>query len=322
MRIVYNSSSTYQGHCLNDYWLKGPDLLNNLFGVILRFRENPVAIHGDISKMYHRVRIPEIDQHVHRYVWRDMEVDRDPDTFVKTVLTFGDKPAPAMAQIALRKTADENEDSYPEAAISLKKNSYMDDICDSVKTVEQAQELTKDLNKVQETGGFQVKGWVSNEDLNDGDFVKEDNALKILEEEGPEKVLGVEWNSKTDNLTFTIGAGVLEKISAEETKLTKRSILSYIARIYDPIGIAAALIIRAKIGMQRLWQLGLGWDEYLPADVCNEWLKIFDQIRKLNEVTFPRSLTPREVTGSATLCIFSDASRRIRDMRLCAMGDW
>ena len=146
----------------------------------------------------------------------------------------------------------------------------MDDICDSVKTVEQAQELTKDVDKVLETGGFQVKGWVSNEDLNDGDFVKEDNALTILEGEGPEKVLGVAWNSKTDNLTFTIGAGVLEKISAEETKLTKRLVLSYIARIYDPIGIAAALIIRAKIGMQRLWQLGLGWDEYLPADVCDE----------------------------------------------------
>ena len=191
-----------------------------------------------------------------------MEVDRDPDTFVETVLTFGDKPAPAMAQIALRKTADENEDSYPEAAISLKKNSYIDDICDSVKTVKQAQELTKDLDKVLETGGFQVKGWISNEDLNDGDFAKEDNTLKILEEEGPEKVLGVTWNSKTDNLTFTIGAGVLEKISAEETKLTKRSALSYIARIYEPIGIAASLVIRAKIGMQRLWQMGLGWDEY------------------------------------------------------------
>ena len=158
------------------------------------------------------------------------------------------------------------------------------------------------------TGRFQVKVWVSNEDLNGGDFDKEDNALKIFEG-GPEKVLGVAWNSKTDNLTFTIGAGVLEKISAAERKLMKRTVLSYIARIYDPIGIAAALIITAKTGMQRLWQLGLVWNEYLPADVCNEWLKIFDQFRKLNEVTFPRSLTPREVTGSATLCIFSDASK-------------
>ena len=296
LRIVYNSSSSYKGHRLNDYWLKGPDLLNNLLGVILRFREEPVAVNGDISKIYHRIGIPEVDQHVHRFLWRDMEVNREPDTYVKTVLTFGDKPAPAMAQIAWRKTADENQDSYPEAAISLKKNSYMDDICDSVKTVEQAKKLTKDLDKVLETGGFQVKCWVSNEDLKDGESVKEDNAVKLLQGEGPEKVLGVAWNSKTDNLTFKIGADILEKTSAEEIKLTKRSILSYIARIYDPIGIAAAFIIRAKIGMQRLLQLGLGWDDDLPTEVRNEWMTMFDQFRKLNEVTFPRSLTPMYIS--------------------------
>jgi hypothetical protein len=158
LRIVYNSSSSYQGHRLNDYWLKGPDLLNNLFGVILRFRENPVAIHGDISKMYHRVLIPQVDQHVHRFVWRNMEVERDPDIYVKTVLTFGDKPAPAMAQIALRKTAEENQDLYPEGASFLKKNSYMDDIRDSVTTVQEASKLTKDLDHVLESGGFNLKG--------------------------------------------------------------------------------------------------------------------------------------------------------------------
>ena len=51
VRIVFNSSASYQGHKLNDYWLKGPDLLNNLFGVVLRLRENEVAVSGDISKM-------------------------------------------------------------------------------------------------------------------------------------------------------------------------------------------------------------------------------------------------------------------------------
>ena len=42
VRIVFNSSSSYQGHRLNDYWRKGPDMLNDLFGVIPRFRENKV----------------------------------------------------------------------------------------------------------------------------------------------------------------------------------------------------------------------------------------------------------------------------------------
>ena len=76
IRIVFNSSSSYRGHCLNDHWLKGTNLLNNLFGVILRFRENEVALSADISKMYHRILILERDQHVHRYLWRDMETER------------------------------------------------------------------------------------------------------------------------------------------------------------------------------------------------------------------------------------------------------
>ena len=67
VRIVFNSSSVFQGHKMNDYWMKGPDLLKNLFSVVLRFREKEVALVGDISKMYHRILISEPDQHVHRF---------------------------------------------------------------------------------------------------------------------------------------------------------------------------------------------------------------------------------------------------------------
>lgn len=49
--IVFNSSATYQGDRLNNYWMKEPDLLNILYGVILRFRGNEVAVAGDFSKM-------------------------------------------------------------------------------------------------------------------------------------------------------------------------------------------------------------------------------------------------------------------------------
>ena len=116
--------------------MKGPDLLNNLFGILVRFRENEVAISADVSKMYHRVLIPEQYLHLHRYLWRNLETDRKPDVYVKTVLTFGDKSAPAMAQIALQKITTEGEKRNPEAAEVLKKNTYMDDICNSVHSAE------------------------------------------------------------------------------------------------------------------------------------------------------------------------------------------
>ena len=123
-----------------------------------------MAIVGDISKMYHRVLITEQHQHVHRFLWRNLEENREPDVYVKTVLTFGDKHAPPMAQIALRKTGQENEECFPEAVKVIKRSAYMDDICESVNTRKEAQRLTKDIVKVLQSGGFKVKGWISNKE--------------------------------------------------------------------------------------------------------------------------------------------------------------
>ena len=101
VRIVFNSSASFNGHCLNDYWHKGPDLLNNLFGVLLRFHENAVAVFEDIAKMHHMIGITPPDQHVHRFFWRSFETDRELDTCAMTVLTFGDRPSPTVAITAL-----------------------------------------------------------------------------------------------------------------------------------------------------------------------------------------------------------------------------
>lgn len=50
-----------------------------MFGVVLGFREKEVAVMEDISKMYYRILIPERDQHVHRFLWRNLETNRAPD---------------------------------------------------------------------------------------------------------------------------------------------------------------------------------------------------------------------------------------------------
>ena len=49
VRIVYDCAATAHGHCLNDFLMKGPDLMNSLVGVLLRFRKGPIAIVSDIQ---------------------------------------------------------------------------------------------------------------------------------------------------------------------------------------------------------------------------------------------------------------------------------
>ena len=74
--------------------------------------------------------IPLEDRHVHRFLWRNFETDRPPDTYVMNALTFEDKPAPAMAQIALHKNCRRMRTVNPDAARTIKENTYMDDILD------------------------------------------------------------------------------------------------------------------------------------------------------------------------------------------------
>ena len=167
--------------------MKGPDLLNNLFGILLRFQENEVAISTNVSRMYHRVLIPEQDQDIHWYLWKNLETDQKPDIYVKMVLTFGDKSALAKVQIALQKTAMEGE-----------KNTYMDDIYDSVHSAEQARKLTTEIDEVLSHGGLHVKGWLSNVTLmEDGEITNEIGKLGMRLLQGPveEKVLGTIWNT-------------------------------------------------------------------------------------------------------------------------------
>ena len=106
VRIVFNSSVNHMGHILNEYWAEGPDLLNNLLGVLICFRESKIAFIGDIKKMYHTVKTSELDQHTHRFLWHDMDSTREPNTYIIQRVSFGDKPSGTIATLVLRKMAE------------------------------------------------------------------------------------------------------------------------------------------------------------------------------------------------------------------------
>lgn len=55
-----------------------------------------------------------------------------------------------------------HRETSPNAAESITKNAYLDNICDSVRTAEEARELTEDIDKVLATSGFRMKKWITN----------------------------------------------------------------------------------------------------------------------------------------------------------------
>lgn len=139
------------------------------------------------------------------------------------VLTFGDEPAPAMAQVALRKTAEEGEPESLRAAQAIKYHSYMDDILDLVRTNEDATEVTTAINGILEKGGFQVKEWQSNGELYQVNNEKDGKKVDAPHGKPDAKVLGLVWNNRDDMLKYKVE---VEMCKTQQSRFSKRNILS------------------------------------------------------------------------------------------------
>jgi len=333
-RIVFNSSSKFKGHVLNEYWAKGPDLLNNLLGVLIRFRENNVAIAGDIRKMYHSVAISDLDQHTHRFMWRDMDSFRRPDIYKIKCVSFGDKPAGAIAALALRKTAQLGEDEFPDAAGIIRNNTYVDDILGSVPSEDEAIRITSQIDSILSKGGFQVKGWNTSTD-------DSKTTIKVCTsvhkpDDDTSKVLGVVWNSKTDKLEFVAKVNFSPRHRKVRTEpdltsadiprmvpeiLTKRMILSLVNGIFDPLGLSAPFVVQGKMLLRKLnKQEKADWDDPIPQDLRDDWIKFFMQLFDMEKIVFRRSTKPSTAIGEPSLVLFSDASEEA--FGACAYIRW
>ena len=70
VRLVWNRSQKFRGLSMNDILLKGPDVLNPIRAVLLRFRRGVYGALGDIKKMYNSVWLKQQEMHLHRFLWR------------------------------------------------------------------------------------------------------------------------------------------------------------------------------------------------------------------------------------------------------------
>ncbi|XP_068223879.1 uncharacterized protein [Palaemon carinicauda] len=326
LRIVFNSSARYMNFSLNEMWAKGPDMLNSLLGVLLRFRENEVAFVCDLAKMYNTISLSLFDQHCHRFLWRDFKVDVKPDHYMLTCVPFGDKPSGTIAMLALKLTAEMSKDEYPVATQIIVNNSYVDDILGSCDSIEIANELMKQIERIIGRGGFKIKHWILS-----GNENHENPNVKVTKRE-KEKVLGIVWDPHRDRLVYEVKINFSPKHRKIHTEpnlapddlmvnvpqyLTRRMLLSQIASQYDPLGLVCPVTLRAKLMMRQLISRTEGiegkvshydWDSAVSTDIRNEWLSYFQMLFELQSLSFPRCVKVEGTIGKPMLVIFSDGS--------------
>ena len=316
-RIVFNSSLKFNQTHLNDFYVKGPSGLNNILGLQLRFCEEAVAMMCDISKMYHSIDISLRDQMTHIFLWRDINELVPPQMYVMTALNFGDRPSGSIASAALQMTAEMSEGEFPEACEMIKKNSYMDDILNSVTTRDKCEELKTAVTSILDNCGFHVKEWIISGESNTPIDPTLPDTLHN-EHVSDERVLGMIYDPIIDKFRFQVNLNFSkgkEKIPINKKPslpavLTPRLILSQTSKIYDPRGFLGPFTARAKI-MRRELQMHnpkLNWDDPIPQHLYQAWSQFFNEMLEVENLSFPRCLKPKNAVGNPDLILLSDGS--------------
>jgi len=103
VRIVFDVASRHNGISLNESLLSGPDLLNSLIGVLIRFRTHRIAVSADIEAMFLQIKVADQDKDSLRFLWKeDVNNDEPPDTYQMQVHIFGAKDSPSIANYAVK----------------------------------------------------------------------------------------------------------------------------------------------------------------------------------------------------------------------------
>ena len=135
--VVFDCAAKHQGTSLNDQLLQGPDLLNNLVGVLTRFWQEPVALMADVELMFHQVHISPRDCDALRFLWwSNNDLNSKPEEYQMMVHLFSATSSPSCANFSLRWTAKDNQQEFSKDAVnSVKNNFYVDDSLKSVPSV-------------------------------------------------------------------------------------------------------------------------------------------------------------------------------------------
>lgn len=333
VRCCFNSSQRYKGYSLNTSWELGPDLVNSLHSVLLRFRKDLVGAQGDITKMYYMVRILEAESWMQLFMWK-FHGEGQVRYFKMQRLVMGNKPSASLSGVALSETAKlmDFPIKYPAAYKALTSDAYVDNVFLTAPDHTCIRSMIEEIETVAAEGGFFFKPFIVSGD-NQPDVVigaVTPDAIGINEE----KALGVFWDVYHDMLyikgdLFKAGkkpqrGNKVAEIMIDPSygvsiapHLTLRLCLSLHSRPFDPLGfilptrVIGNLLFRLTLQIMKKGTKGrIPWDEIIDGHLKSKWCEYFGMLVELEKIKFPRSFKPEGVDSSVRpdFCTFNDGN--------------
>lgn len=310
LRVVFDCGAKFKGTSLNDELLQGPNLTSSLIGVLLRFRQEPLAFMSDIKSMFYQVRVADEHKDFLRFLWwPGGDLEKEIAEYRMNVHLFGAVSSPSCSCYALRRTAEDHAQEFSSEVVqTINKNFYVDDCLKSLPSIKKAITVAHDLSDLCHKGGFHLTQWISNnrkvlQAIPEQDHSKHVTVLDLNKDPLPtESALGLKWCLEKDYFIFSM---------SEKTKLlTRRGMLSVIASVYDPLGYLAPTTLKAKLLLQELCRRNHGWDEEIPQQLKQQWINWLSELENLSAFQADRCIKPADFGPPVKVQLhhFADAS--------------
>jgi len=243
VRMVFDASSKhhYLANSINECMYRGPPLQACMWDILIRARMPTDILLGDIKKAFLLVGIKEEDRDAFRFLFM---VNGQEEHFGFT------------RGATLQHHYDQQPEGVGETVQTLRDNTYVDNLMKTGQGSDEMERFKSEATQILEQARFPVHKWESN--------------LRELESDGmtnPSKILGLNWYKENDTLELTMPR------FTEEQPVSKKTILSHLGSIYDPLGVLSPTTVEGKRIYREACDEKKGWTTKVSDPLRKEWTK-------------------------------------------------
>lgn len=283
---------------LNEACFPGINLMNNLLELLIKIRSDSFLVMGDIKQAFLMIKLKDVfDKNKFSILWKTK--NNELKAFRYKSIVFGAVSSPFILHHVIK----HHLSKYPNDFINeiLTNNFYVDNLFFTSSDPDALINTYQQVRQRMSEGGFQLRSWASNSQVVSQQLVSDE--VHSSHQVDYEKVLGYRYYPSSDQLAIADTG----KISSSDTPATKRSVLSALSSVFDPLGLVTPVMVRGKLLMRDLWREGAGWDDPLSAEHLATWNRLEKDISLLHNIKFNRKASE----NNTTLIIYTDASKDI-----------
>lgn len=236
LRPVFDASAKCRDSpSLNECLEKGPNLIELISSILLRFRRDKFGVIADIEKAFLQIGLNENDRDFLRFLWYDELGSIITYRHVRVIfdVTCSLFLLGAVIDFHLKKLISDEKHKLnivnaKDNIRKLMESFYVDNYVTSLSTMKEVDGFMYDASYAMRQGAFNLRGW---------EYTGEETGADNI------SVLGMIWNKRYDALRLVVPP--VE--SALDEKITKRVILSFAHRIFDPLGLVCPVMICPKL---------------------------------------------------------------------------